>query len=93
MDIIIAEGAGLTLFAKSFGVTITEKIGLVNVVYDLLELANKKEYRVLFLGATDEVNKEAQHKIQKWTHSMNDGIKQQLPTLHDVFCTKGCNLL
>lgn len=65
MDIIIAEGAGLPLFAKSFGVTITEKIGLVNVVYDLLELANKKEYRVLFFGATDEVNKEAQHKIQK----------------------------
>ena len=51
MDIIIAEGAGLPLFAKSFGFTITEKIGLVNVVYDLLEPANKKENTGFFFLA------------------------------------------
>jgi len=56
MDILIAEGAGLPLFAKSFGIKISEKIGLVNVVFDLLELADQKQYRVLFFGATPEVN-------------------------------------
>jgi len=56
MDILIAEGAGLPLFARSFGVKISEKIGLVNITYDLLSLANQKKYRILFFGAATDVN-------------------------------------
>jgi N-acetylglucosaminyldiphosphoundecaprenol N-acetyl-beta-D-mannosaminyltransferase len=65
MDILIAEGAGLPLFARSFGIKISEKIGLVNVIYDLLYLANRKKYRVLFFGATSYVNKLVIERVKK----------------------------
>jgi len=71
MDILIAEGAGLPLFAKSFGVKISEKIGLVNITYDLLALSNTKKYRVLFFGATSEVNS-----------LVCDRVKKEYPNIH-----------
>lgn len=64
MDILIAEGAGLPLFAKLFGVKISEKIGLVNVTYNLLNLANKNRLKVLFFGSTQEINDQIFQKVQ-----------------------------
>ena len=62
-DVLIAEGAGIPLLAKLFGIKISEKIGLVNLTYSLLELANKNSYRILLFGATQEVNELTAQKI------------------------------
>ncbi|MFC2096251.1 WecB/TagA/CpsF family glycosyltransferase [Bacteroidota bacterium] len=63
IDILVAEGAGIPLFAKLFGVKISEKIGMVNLMFDLLNLANTHSYKVMLFGATDETNKNASEII------------------------------
>jgi N-acetylglucosaminyldiphosphoundecaprenol N-acetyl-beta-D-mannosaminyltransferase len=63
MDIMIAEGAGMPLFAKLFGIKISRKIGLVNLTNHLLSLANQKKYKVLFFGATQQINEEVHRKV------------------------------
>ncbi|HYX08891.1 MAG TPA: WecB/TagA/CpsF family glycosyltransferase [Bacteroidales bacterium] len=70
MDILIAEGAGIPLLAKFFGIKITEKIGLVNLTNSLLELANKNSYKIMFFGATAGVN-----------NSVSDKIKETFPNI------------
>lgn len=63
IDILVAEGAGIPFFARCFGVKITEKIGQVNLMYDLLNLANSNSYKIMLFGATDETNKKANEII------------------------------
>jgi N-acetylglucosaminyldiphosphoundecaprenol N-acetyl-beta-D-mannosaminyltransferase len=63
IDILVAEGAGIPFFARCFGVKITEKIGQVNLMFDLLNLANTHSYKVILFGATDETNKNANEII------------------------------
>lgn len=65
IDILLAEGAGIPLFARCFGVKITEKIGQVNLMYDLLDLANVKKYSVMLFGATEETNTQANRLIRE----------------------------
>lgn len=64
IDILVAEGAGIPFFAKCFGVKISEKIGQVNLMFDLLKLANLHSYKVMLFGSTDETNKKANEVIK-----------------------------
>ena len=50
---------------------------MLNLTYSLLELANNKNYRVLFFGATQEVNDQA--------------IKEVLYRYPDIDMCKGIN--
>jgi len=59
MDINIAEGGGIPLLAKMFGVQIREHVGLVNLMFRLLEFSNEKKYKILLFGASQEVNDQA----------------------------------
>ena len=59
IDILVAEGAGIPCFARCFGVKITEKIGQVNLMFDLLSLSNSHSYKVMLFGSTDETNEKA----------------------------------
>ena len=63
-DILIAEGAGLPHLAHLFGTKISEKIGLVNLTFSLLELAHHNKYRIFLFGATQEVNELTAKKIK-----------------------------
>lgn len=63
IDILVAEGAGIPFFAKCFGIKITEKIGQVNLMFDLLNLANSHSYKVMLFGSTNETNKKASEII------------------------------
>jgi N-acetylglucosaminyldiphosphoundecaprenol N-acetyl-beta-D-mannosaminyltransferase len=65
MDLIIAEGQGIPLLAKFFGVHISEHIGLVNLTFKMLELANQNQYKVLLFGATQDINDKASEIIRK----------------------------
>lgn len=64
-DIVVSDGAGLPLIAKLFGISLIERIGLPNLVYKVLELANDKKYSIYLLGAKEEVNKEAIKNIEE----------------------------
>jgi N-acetylglucosaminyldiphosphoundecaprenol N-acetyl-beta-D-mannosaminyltransferase len=65
MDIIIAEGGGIPLLGKIFGVKIREHIGLVNLMFHLIELSHIKKYKVLLFGASQEVNDKASDIIRQ----------------------------
>lgn len=69
IDILVAEGAGIPLFARCFGVKISEKIGMVNLMFELLNLSNIHSYKVMLFGSTDEINKKANELISsKYTN-------------------------
>jgi len=70
MDLLIAEGQGIPLLAKLFGVNISEHIGLVNLTFKMLEIADQNSYKVLLFGATKEINDKA-----------GDIIKRKYPNL------------
>ena len=63
IDILVAEGAGIPFFARCFGVKISEKIGMVNLMYDLLNLADSNSYKVMLFGSTDQTIEKAQEVI------------------------------
>jgi N-acetylglucosaminyldiphosphoundecaprenol N-acetyl-beta-D-mannosaminyltransferase len=65
MDIIIPDGQGIPILARLFNVNIKERVGIVNLSNHLLELANKKNYKVFLLGATEEINRNACNNIRK----------------------------
>jgi N-acetylglucosaminyldiphosphoundecaprenol N-acetyl-beta-D-mannosaminyltransferase len=64
-DILIAEGAGIPYLSRLFRVKVSEKIGLVNLTFSLLELANKRNYKVLLFGSSEEINNSASLKIRE----------------------------
>lgn len=72
-DINIAEGAGIPLLAKMFGVKISEKIGLVNLTKNLISLANANNYKIQLFGSTDEVLKLSEQNINKLYPSIRMG--------------------
>lgn len=63
MDIIIADGQGIPILGKYFGVPISEHVGIVNLTHEMLKLANEKGYRLLLFGGTQEVNDKANKNI------------------------------
>ena len=64
MDIIVADGAGIPIVSKIFGIQISEHIGIVNLTKKMLKLANEHKYKVLVFGATQEINDLACKKIR-----------------------------
>ena len=64
-DINIAEGGGIPLLAKIFGIKITEKIGLTNLTLNLISLAAKHNFKIQLFGSTDEVLSESEINIKK----------------------------
>lgn len=73
MDILVAEGRGVPLFARMFGIKIREQIGMVNLTYKLLELANEHQYKVLLFGSDKETNQNAGNYIHENYPHINIG--------------------
>lgn len=68
-DITVADGAGIPILAKLFGVHISEHIGLPNIAEEMIKLADEKHFKVLLFGATKETNKKAQKNLEiKYTN-------------------------
>ena len=65
MDIIIVEGAGLPALALLFGVRIKGKIGLVNLSWNLFEIANTHRLTTMFFGSDSVTNKKAVKEISR----------------------------
>src|SRR5699024_3305419 len=64
-DITVADGIGIIQASKWMGQPLKERIAGVEVVDDLLHLANEKGYSCYFLGAEKKVNKRAVKRIKK----------------------------
>lgn len=62
-DIVVADGAGIPIFSRFMGQHIREHVGLPYVAEGLIDLAARKGYSVLLLGATKEVNMEAGRRL------------------------------
>lgn len=64
-DINIAEGGGIPILGKLFGVKVSEKIGLVNLSKRLISLAAANNYKIQLFGSTDEIINLAEQNIKK----------------------------
>ena len=65
MDIVIADGAGIPILAKFFGIQIQEHVGLPNIAEQLIRLADENNYKVLLFGGTQEANNKATKSLIK----------------------------
>ncbi|MGB9793546.1 WecB/TagA/CpsF family glycosyltransferase [Caldisericum exile] len=64
-DLVIPDGIGVVLGARRFGERITQRIPGIEFAWELLRLAEKKGYRVFFLGAKEEILQSAIKKIRE----------------------------
>ena len=62
-DIVVADGAGIPFFGRILGQRIRTHVGLSHVAQEMIELAARKGYRLLVLGATPEVNAEVGRRL------------------------------
>src|SRR5690625_774331 len=62
-DFVIPDGAGIILTAKHKKTPLKERIAGFDLMKDMLQRANESEAKCFFLGASDEVNKEAVKNI------------------------------
>jgi N-acetylglucosaminyldiphosphoundecaprenol N-acetyl-beta-D-mannosaminyltransferase len=54
-DLINADGAGIVLGARLLGVKIPERVAGIDLMQQLVGLANQRGYRIFFLGAEEDV--------------------------------------
>lgn len=64
-DIVLVDGKGFHLVVRILGKLNLNHIPLPDVVYELLKLANEKNYKIFLLGATPEINSKAIENILK----------------------------
>jgi N-acetylglucosaminyldiphosphoundecaprenol N-acetyl-beta-D-mannosaminyltransferase len=57
-DIINADGQAVVWASKTFGKPLKERVAGIDLMERLVELAHKKEYRVFFFGAKEDVLKQ-----------------------------------
>ena len=61
-DVIVADGQGVVILSRLMGRPLPERIAGIDVMNRLMELADRKRYRVFFLGAKPEVVRTVVHK-------------------------------
>ncbi|KAF0370178.1 WecB/TagA/CpsF family glycosyltransferase [Pediococcus acidilactici] len=64
-EIINADGASVILASKLLGKPLPERVAGIDLMQELLELANKKKYPVYFIGAKNEVVSTMVKKLEK----------------------------
>jgi len=70
-DITIADGAGIPILARIFGVHISEHIGLSNITEEMINLAEERHYKILLFGATKEINEKAYKNLRSRYKNIN----------------------
>ncbi len=63
-DLVLPDGVGVVWGAKRFGEKITHRIPGIEFAWELMRFAEKSSYSIYFLGAQEEVLKEAVEKIK-----------------------------
>src|SRR5690554_565564 len=64
-DIINADGQAVVWAAKILGTPLPERVAGIDLMANLVELANQKNYRIFFFGAKEAVVKKVVDKYSK----------------------------
>lgn len=64
-NIVLADGLPIIWFSRMLGDPLPERVTGIDIMYELLKEANKKHYRVYFLGAKPKVLQKMINTIQK----------------------------
>ena len=64
-DIVLADGLPIIWLSRMLGDPLPERVTGIDIMYELLKEANKKHYRVYFLGAKSDVLQKMIKTIQK----------------------------
>lgn len=64
-DIINADGQAVVWAAKILGTPLPERVAGIDLMANLVELANQKNYRIFFFGAKEDVVKKVVEKYSK----------------------------
>lgn len=64
-EIVNADGASMVMAAKRFGVWVPERVPGIDLMYQLLDLAQREGYGVYLLGAKPEVLEAASSRIRR----------------------------
>jgi N-acetylglucosaminyldiphosphoundecaprenol N-acetyl-beta-D-mannosaminyltransferase len=64
-DLILADGQGVVWLSRWVGDPLPERVAGIDIMHRLLELADRKPYRVFFLGAKKEVVEKVVEKVRQ----------------------------
>jgi N-acetylglucosaminyldiphosphoundecaprenol N-acetyl-beta-D-mannosaminyltransferase len=64
-ELVSADGQSVVVAARLLGDPVPERVAGIDLMHELLYLAERKAYRVFFLGATREVLEEAVRRIKQ----------------------------
>lgn len=70
-DLINADGAGIVMGAKLLGVNIPERVAGIDLMHQLVGMSSRKEYRIFFLGAEEEVVRDVVSHYKKMYPDLN----------------------
>lgn len=70
-DFTVADGLAVVWLSKLCGRPLPQRVAGIDIMHELLKLADQKHYGVYFLGAKLEVVK----KVVKWTHDNLPGVR------------------
>ena len=70
-DLINADGQAVVWASKLLGKPLKERVAGIDLMSNLVELAHKKEYKIFFLGAKEEVVKKV---VQTYTAQYTENI-------------------
>lgn len=75
-EIKLIDGVGVVMAAKILGISIGERTTGVDLMQDLIKLAEKMKLRVLIIGGFDSVSSELATKLQvTYNHAVFKGVK------------------
>jgi len=99
-DVFVTDGRIFYLMAKWHGLLLKYEISIPNLVHLILELANKNNWSVYLLGATEETNQLAQLNIKNKYPSITkvtgrNGYfnQQEYDSIRSEVSTSRCNIL
>jgi N-acetylglucosaminyldiphosphoundecaprenol N-acetyl-beta-D-mannosaminyltransferase len=70
-DIVVADGQPLVWLSRLMGDPLPERVAGIDIMHRLLELADRKNYAVYFLGATQEVVQ----KVVEYVRARYPGVR------------------
>ena len=64
-DIILADGASVVLASKLLRPALPERVTGIDLMFGLLELSGRENFRVYFLGASEKISAETVRRVQQ----------------------------
>lgn len=103
-DLILTDGQIVVKLSKKLGTPIKERVAMTDFVWDVMDLADEKGYKVFLFGGKEDVLEKATAKIKEKYPKLNivgsysppfgfDNNKEQLKTANDRIKKSGADIL